>query len=254
MSAHVPPPLLILKTGDSLTAVRDRLGDFEDWLRAGLAAAGARITVFDPRAGLDWPAPATVAGVVVTGSSAMVTDREPWSERSADWLRRAVAAGLPVLGICYGHQLLADALGGVVADHPGGPEVGTVPIELTDAAGDDPLFRTLPHRFDAQASHRQSVRRLPDGAVRLAGNDFEPHHAFRIGERAWGIQFHPEFGPEATRSYVDRQAPLLTALGRDPAAIRGAVGPTPIAAGLLPRFASLAHQLPRRRLPLESGG
>lgn len=238
--------ILILKTGEAMPAVRDRLGDFDGWMAAGLSAGGATVAVFDPRvAPTDqaWPQPDAFAGVVVTGSHAMVTDREPWSEQSAKWLRQAMEAGVAVLGVCYGHQLLAHALGGQVGYHPGGAEVGTVPIELAPDAADDALFQGLPARFEAQASHRQSVLRLPDGAVHLARNAFEPNHAFRVGDRAWGVQFHPEFGVEATRAYVDRQAEALAASGDDPAAVRAAVCETPAAASLLPRFATLASAL-----------
>ena len=83
-----------------------------------------------------------------------------------------------------------------------GIELGTIEVERTAAAQNDPLFATLPQRFAAQSAHRQSVRRLPAGAVLLAGNAFEPHHAYRVGARAWGVQFHPEFSAAATAAYV----------------------------------------------------
>ena len=187
-------------------------------------------------AGQALPAQADIAGVVVTGSHSMVSDREPWSEAAAAWLRDAVAAEVPVLGICYGHQLLAHALGGEVGYHPQGIELGTVPVSLHDAAQDDPLFAGLPTQFDAQAAHRQSVRRLPEGATLLAGNHFEPHHAFRFGTRAWGVQFHPEFGEAATRAYQ------MTLNGDAP---EGAVRPTDVAASVLPRFARIVNTASR---------
>jgi GMP synthase (glutamine-hydrolysing) len=77
--------------------------------------------------------------------------------------------------------------------------------------------------------------------VRLAGNAFEPHQAFRIGERAWGVQFHPEFDAPAMRGYVEALADDLRAEGADPEALRDKVQPTPSAAGLLGRFARLAE-------------
>ncbi len=104
-------------------------------------------------------------------------DRVPWSEVLAAWVAEAVPMGIPVLGVCYGHQLLAHALGGEVDYHPAGPEVGTVPVRLTPAARTDPLFARLPETFYAHATHAQSVLRLPAAAVHLAGNDYEPHHA-----------------------------------------------------------------------------
>jgi len=170
----------------------------------------------------------------------MVTDREGWSEHTACWLRDAVNAGLPVLGICYGHQLLAHALGGSVQDHPEGLEVGTTDVWLTHEGEDDPLFAAFPSHWPAQVAHRQTVTELPTGAVHLAHNRFEPHHAFRVGKCAWGVQFHPEFDIDTTRAYIEHLGGALTQQGQSIHALNGAVQPTPLAASLLARFAHLA--------------
>ncbi|WP_046059926.1 glutamine amidotransferase [Paracidovorax citrulli] len=237
-SPPAPRPIVIARTGGTFPALRERLGDFEDWVQAGLACAAAPVLTIDAAQDEGMPEPASIAGVVVTGSHAMVTDRAPWSEALGGWLARAVAAQTPVLGICYGHQLLAHALGGDVADHPGGCEVGTVEVAMApDATSSDALFAELPAAFHAQVVHRQSVRRLPAGAVRLAGNAFEPHQAFRVGHCAWGVQFHPEFGPDAMRSYIDTLAADLRRAGRAPDTLREHVRATPEAAALLRRFA-----------------
>lgn len=232
MTASLTKPLLILKVGSTHPHIAAELQDFEHWIQAGLQDPALPVTVVDPREGQALPAQADIAGVVVTGSHSMVSDREPWSEAAAAWLRDAVAAEVPVLGICYGHQLLAHALGGEVGYHPQGIELGTVPVTLSAAAQSDPLFAGLPTQFDAQAAHRQSVRRLPEGATLLAGNNFEPHHAFRFSSRAWGVQFHPEFGEAATHAY------LATLNGDVP---EGAVRPTDVAASVLPRFARIVR-------------
>jgi len=232
MTVSLTKPLLILKVGSTHPHIAAELQDFEHWIQAGLQDDSLPVAVVDPREGQALPAQADIAGVVVTGSHSMVSDREPWSEATATWLRDTVAAEVPVLGICYGHQLLAHALGGEVGYHPQGIELGTVPVSLHEAAQDDPLFAGLPTQFDAQAAHRQSVQRLPDGATLLAGNHFEPHHAFRFGARAWGVQFHPEFGEAATRAY------LVTLNGDVP---EGAVRPTDVAASVLPRFARIVR-------------
>ncbi|WP_238482477.1 glutamine amidotransferase [Noviherbaspirillum aridicola] len=194
--------IVVFKIGDTFDRLAARIGDFEDWIVAGLGPHPLPVRICDPRAGDGLPPPHEVAAAVVSGSHAMVTDRAAWSEALAEWLRAAVAARIPVLGICYGHQLLAHALGGEVGYHPGGIEIGTVSVTRTPQSDADALFARLPARFAAQAAHSQSVRRLPPGAVLLAGNDFEPHHAFRVGDCAWGVQFHPEFSPEATAAYI----------------------------------------------------
>jgi GMP synthase (glutamine-hydrolysing) len=234
-------PLLILKTGSTHPHIRDRLGDFDDWIAAGLRAGGApALVTHDAQADGPPPPPRAFAGVVITGSHAMVSEREPWSEALVPWLQEAVGAGTPVLGICYGHQLLAHALGGEVAHHPDGVEIGTVTVERHTTADADPLLGGLPERFAAQAVHWQSVRRLPAGAVLLAGSAHEAHHAFRVGERAWGVQFHPEFSDEALRAYLDGLGTVLAGEGLDATQIAAALRPTPEAASVLPRFARLA--------------
>jgi GMP synthase (glutamine-hydrolysing) len=95
--------------------------------------------------------------------------------------------------------------------HPGGREIGTVDIDLLPAAVDDPLFASLPPGFSAHVVHAQTVMEPPPGAVRLAENAFEPTHAFRVGRRAWGVQFHPEFDLVRMTGYVDRLAADLVA-------------------------------------------
>jgi GMP synthase (glutamine-hydrolysing) len=233
-------PILIVKTGSTHAHIRERLGDFEDWVTSGLRLGGADVRVHDATAGGPLPALDRIAGLVITGSHAMVSDREAWSEALVPWLQAAVQRQTPVLGICYGHQLLAHALGGAVDRHPEGVEIGTVTVELNDAASRDELLGDLPENFPAQAVHWQSVRRLPPGAVLLARSAHESHHAFRVGRRAWGVQFHPEFSDAALRAYLDGLGPLLADEGLDAAAIAARLQPTPAAASVLPRFARLA--------------
>lgn len=238
--APTPPrPLLILKTGDTYESLRAPRGDFEHWVADGLGAAGLPMLVLDPRQADLLPAAGDISGVVLTGSHSMVSHREPWSERTAAWLSDLVRLDeVPVLGICYGHQLLAHALGGEAGDHPEAMEIGTVDVSTTDAAAQDPLFGFLPGRFAVHVVHRQSALKLPPGAVRLAANDFEPNQAFRVGERAWGVQFHPEFDENAMRGYIDELAPGLD----DAAALRERVRATPKAAALLQRFAQIVGE------------
>jgi GMP synthase (glutamine-hydrolysing) len=241
MDHNRPHPLVIVKLGDTHEALRERRGDFENWIAAGLDTQTLPILVVDPRRGDALPAPDTLSGVVLTGSHAMVSHREPWSERTGAWLARLVAQDTPVLGICYGHQLLAHALGGEAGDHPQGMEIGTVTVTLDEAAATDPLLRGLPAEFQAHVVHRQSALRLPEGAVRLAGNAHEPVQAFRIGGNAWGVQFHPEFDAEAMRGYIDLLADDLKSGGADPDALRDGVSRTDAAAGLLGRFARIVE-------------
>ncbi|MBO8042516.1 glutamine amidotransferase, partial [Pseudomonas aeruginosa] len=164
-----------------------------------------------------------------------------WSERSAAWLRQTAHDDLPVFGICYGHQLLAHALGGEVAYNPAGRESGTIELELQPQAAQDPLFQGLPQHFAAHATHLQTVLRAPDGAEVLARSPLDGCHAFRWGRQAWGVQFHPEFATHHMRGYVRARADCIGRHGGCARSIERAVSAAPLARQLLRRFVRQAR-------------
>ena len=231
--------LLVMKTGTTVEGVRQRRGDFERWIIDGLGIPDEDVDVLDVQAGSRLPPPEMPLGVVVTGSSAMVSERDPWSERCAQWLAAAVLAETPVLGICYGHQLLAHGLGGRVGPNPRGRQIGTLKVELVAAAKGDALVGSLPASFAMQASHVESVLELPPGAELLATTSGDPHHAFRVARRAWGVQFHPEFDVDIMRGYLEARRDVIGAEGLDPHALLDAVSEAPHGSALLRRFAEL---------------
>lgn len=232
-------PCLIIKTGSKIDSLAAIPGDYEAWIAAGMGLAPPATLVVAPCHGETLPGVETLSGVVITGSASMVTDAEPWMEESAAWLRAAVADDLPVLGICFGHQLLAHALGGTVDYNPAGVEVGSVTVTLLPAARHDPLLSPLPAQFTAQLSHRQSVLRLPEGARPLARSAMDPHQAFAFGKLAWGLQFHPEFDQTISGHFVDFYRERLQQEGVDPHGLRAACSPSPHSHALLARFAAL---------------
>lgn len=128
-----PAPFLILETGRPVPSLR-RYGRFPHWIRVAAGLEEHETVVVDVEHGGALPDPHAFAGVLVTGSAAFVTDHAEWSERSAAWLRQTAHDDLPVFGICYGHQLLAHALGGEVAYNPAGRESGTIELELQPQA------------------------------------------------------------------------------------------------------------------------
>ena len=239
MTGPDSPPLLIINAGRPVASLR-RHGGFDHWIRVAARLERGQFEVVDVEAGGPLPSRDGYAGAIVSGSAAMVTDRLQWSERSAAWLREAAHAGFPLFGICYGHQLLAHALGGEAGDNPEGRRMGTFEVELLDAAADDPLFAGLPARFAAQVTHVQVARALPDGAVALARTGHDPLHAFRWGKATWGVQFHPEFSVRHMRGYIRARADVLRAEGADPDALLRAVRPAPVARRVLRRFARVA--------------
>jgi GMP synthase (glutamine-hydrolysing) len=231
--------VLVIKTGSTLPGIRERRGDFEAWIEQGLGLASDRIAVVDVTAGAALPPASEPAGVVVTGSSAMVSERLPWSERTGAWLADAVRAGTPVLGICYGHQLLAHGLGGRVGRNPRGREIGTVRLRVAPEARRDALLGALPATTYAHTTHVESVLELPPGALRLAANDVDPNQAFAVAARAWGVQFHPEFDADVMRGYLEGRREVLREEGLDPDALLADVREAPEAGSLLRRFVEL---------------
>ncbi len=229
----------IIKLGGAWPELVAEAGDFEDWTAAGLGVDDGRLEVARIRQGDAFPDPRVPAGVVLTGAHEMVTDRADWSVAAGRWLADVLAARTPVLGICYGHQLLAAVAGATVGPNPRGREFGTARIELTGAARSDPLFGALPACLPAQVCHAQSALTVPPGATVLAGNAHDPLHAFTLGQRAWGVQFHPEFSHETAAAYVHHYRCELAAEGLDVAAILQSISPSPEAHGLLARFAAL---------------
>jgi len=196
-------PVLIIKAGSTYPELIEHYGDFEDWIARGLGDRCA-VQVCDVREPVPLPSPDRIAAVVITGSHAMVTEQAPWMVRLTDWLDDVIThpAALPVLGICFGHQLLAKLLGGEVGDHPQGMEVGTVALRMASEAARDPLFAGLCEQPWGQMVHQQSVLVAPPEVSVLASNGHDACQAFRYRQRVWGCQFHPEFNADITRAYL----------------------------------------------------
>ncbi len=132
-------PLLLIQVGSPPDDVRAREGDVPVWFRRALGPDGDALQVVRVFEGEPLPAPGEHRAAIITGSWAMVTDRLDWSEATADWIRQAMRIDMPLFGVCYGHQLMADALGGQVGYHPDGIELGCQEIECLPGMSSDPL-------------------------------------------------------------------------------------------------------------------
>jgi len=139
-------------------------------------------------------------GVIVTGSRASAYWEEAWIDRTREWIRDAHELDLPILGVCFGHQLLATALGGTV-ESMDGFEIGYRSIERT---AETPLLAGLDGEFTVFTTHGDAVTAPPADAEVFAENDYGVH-GFRLGD-AFGVQFHPEYDRETAREVTRGKA------------------------------------------------
>ena len=233
--------ILILKIGSTFAGLAIHRGDFENWIMDRSGLAPDLFEVVDACCGRSLPDPVDFAGVVLTGSHDMVTDRRPWSEATAAWIPTVMKQKVPLLGICYGHQLIAHALGGRVGDNPSGMEMGAVRVRLTREGHSNFLFKDLPGEMMVIACHTQSVLALPPGAVRLAGSARDGHHVFAVGKTGWGVQFHPEFDARIMETYIHETAGALIRQGQNPGElIRGLGALSHAGSAILERFCTFA--------------
>ena len=230
---------LIIKAGTKLPSLASVNGDYEDWIADILGWGIDDYQTVAVYLNEKLPPVDKVKSVIITGAGAMVSDNEPWIAESAEWLARAAENSIPILGICFGHQLLAHALGGIVGNNPHGVEVGTVTIHLTDRASEDSLFKNIPNKFSANVSHMQSVLKIPSGAHILAYSDAELVHAFSYGNQAWGIQFHPEFDGMIVKHFIRYYDRQLKQEGQEVNALLEGASDTVESQSLLTQFAQL---------------
>lgn len=213
------------------------LGWFQDWL----PAASLDVHPIHPYLGHRVPSSVEGDALIVLGGpmGCMDDDHATWLPAVRSLLRTAVDDGVPTLGICLGAQLLAAATGGYVERGSRGPELGLSSVEVTD---DDDLLTAGP--MPVVQWHFDAITSLPPGAVLLASSDAYEVQAFRLGEVAWGLQFHVEATTEMVREWSGNDAAAVRETGREPADVVSQVdfaGSALTAAGmaLAHRFAKL---------------
>jgi GMP synthase (glutamine-hydrolysing) len=186
-------------------------GVYEDVIRER-GAAIHRVELDEGEGLPDWR---EFSAIVAMGGPMSVNDEEelPWLRAEKALIADAVRAGVPFFGACLGSQLLAASLGGEVGPGPE-PEVGILPVYITDDGEDDPVFTGLPRELPTLQWHGDTFS-LPEGAVLLASSPAYPNQAFRWGDRAYAVQFHLEVSREMAEewarvpAYADALADVL---------------------------------------------
>lgn len=198
--------LYIIKCGSTFDSIKNDYKDFEHWIIDKFENKDKNIVIINAQENEKLPTLTKNDAVILTGSHSMVTHEESWSLEVEKWLPKLIEDEVPLLAICYGHQLLAKSLGGVSGYHENGMEIGSVDINLEQDAKNDEIFSKLQNSFKAHTIHSQTVIKLPKNATRLAFNNHDKNHAFRVGSCAWGVQFHPEFDKNIMNLYIKEVA------------------------------------------------
>jgi GMP synthase-like glutamine amidotransferase len=168
-------------------------GDYPELFGSLLAPVGIELIRYDFDEGRFPDGVNECDGWLCSPSRMSTYDPVPWLTDAEQLLREIIATETPYVGICFGHQLLAQALGGSVEKSPEGWGVG---VRDYDVVQKRPWMDPAMDRFSLIGSHQDQVMRLPDGAELLFSSDYCPNGGFAVGERAWTVQVHPEFIPE----------------------------------------------------------
>lgn len=232
--------IAIIQTGEPIASALEKYGDFDALFIKHMLVDSTKTKTFRVFQSLEFPEIKDLAGIIITGSPSMVTDKHDWSEATIDWLKQFIDLDIPVLGVCYGHQLLARVLGGQVDWNPNGRQIGSVQIQLTKAVHADPLFSYLidskQKSIDYHATHLQSVTFLPKRVTLLGSTQLDPNHCFRYKQHIWGLQFHPEFNTKVIQDYVHARSQDISQEGLNPDKILSGIIDNDNGIDLLKRF------------------
>ncbi len=189
------PHILILKTGTTNPPVVERYGDYDDWFQQCLQNHQLDWTVVKVYEGQTIPDIVGFDGVMITGSPSSVWEQEDWMVQTIGWLEeRVTQQDIPILAVCFGHQLLGAALGGTVEPNHQGAENGTIGVQLNLLGQQDPLFQGLSETIQVQSVHKDIVVSLPDrtDTICLGSTTNTVIQALGVGQQIRSVQFHPE--------------------------------------------------------------
>ena len=187
--------ILIVKTGTTNPPVVEKYGDYDDWFKATLSDFPIEWHIVAPYRNDSLPNSVPFDGVLITGSPSSTWENEPWMQRIVMWLSHLIQEqSTPLLTVCFGHQLLGQALGGTVIVNPKGIEVGSIDVQLTQQAQSDPLFANLPSALQVYSIHKDIIIDLPfsNQITQLGSTSNTDLQALAVGPMIRSVQFHPE--------------------------------------------------------------
>jgi GMP synthase (glutamine-hydrolysing) len=236
---------LFVCCGDPPPIVSDSHGSFADWFREGL---GADVSMDEVDARTEALHPTMLDGfdaMVISGSPHAAYEPHAWIPPLEDLVREAVhARKLPVLGVCFGHQVVAQALGGRVTPNPRGREIGTAVVRPNEHGRGSAMLRGLSDPFRVQLTHCDTVATPPPGARVLAASDRDECQAFEMGS-AWCVQFHPEITADVIRAYLNARRDVITSEGLDVDRLLEDVCDTDVGRTIFSRFVAFARECRR---------
>ncbi len=187
----------ILQTGASPDALRDDFGDYPDFFERLLAGRGLTFRRFRVET-MEFPSSITECdGWLITGSRHGAYEDHPFIKPLEGFIRDAYAKHIPIVGICFGHQIIAQAMGGKVEKFAGGWSVGATDYDFNG------------EKITLNAWHRDQVTKAPDSAEVIARNDFCENAALLYDDRMFTVQAHPEFGPDFVDGLMRTRGPGL---------------------------------------------
>ena len=234
--------LYILKVGETFSNTKTKFNDFDNWIVRFFKNKTTKYKVIDILNNEPFPNLLSAKGFIITGSHSMVTDEELWSLKLEKFIKKVSKTKIPLLGICYGHQVIAKALGGKSDFNPKGKEIGVVSIHKKLNGNSDPLLKHFPKNFTACETHYQTVRELPFGAKVLAKNTHDNHQAVRYTKNIWGVQFHPEFDENIMKEYILNQKDDLLKLNFELDTLLSNVKTCDLSSKILTNFEKIVFQ------------
>ena len=192
--------LLIISAGPVLAQIKNKYGHATDWISNLVNSTNIEIDICNIYDNEDFDQ-SSYDGWIITGSASSVLDNLNWIKKLKDKIIEADNNSIPVWGICFGHQIISEALGGNVMHNDKGWELGSYKIEINKTGILSKLFDGIDKNDYFYFSHQDIVSRLPKNAIKLAENNMGIQ-SFSINNTIFGVQFHPEFNLKIMDQYV----------------------------------------------------